>query len=271
MKKILVPTDFSDNANKALSFAIAIANRFKAGILLYHVYSIGSSAAETFKSKVDEIVREDKEKAMKQVIAQFKPMLEPGSEIDGRVARGNVEDLIVSKADKEHFDIVVMGTEGETGMATVLFGSTAREVIRRTDTPVIAIPAGAEPRPVQHIILAEDGQGISSKSKLDTLIEMARSSNAKITIFHKQMDEEAKELHPSIAAALEELDYSYHSVETSIDDVSDSIKAFVEAQEQADLLCLINRRKGWLARMFKENVTSDSLIDSPIPLLVIKD
>jgi len=53
--------------------------------------------------------------------------------------------------------------------------------------------------------------------------------------------------------------------------VSDSIKAFVESQEQADLLCLINRSKGWLGRLFKENVTADSLIDSPIPLLVIKD
>ena len=79
------------------------------------------------------------------------------------------------------------------------------------------------------------------------------------------------ELHPSIADALKGLNYSYHAIETGIDDISDSIKLFVEQQENADLLCLINRQKGLLGRLFKENVTSDSLIDSPIPLLVIKD
>jgi len=271
MKKILVPTDFSENANKALRYAIAIANRFTGNILLYHVYSIGSSAAETFKSKVNEIVREDKEKAMQQVIDRYRPTLEAGSTLDSLIVQGDVEDLLVSKADKGHFDVVVMGTEGETGMATVFFGSTAREVIRRTKTPVVAIPADAEPGPVNHIILAEDGKGISSPDKLATLVEIARSRNAKITIFHKQMEKENGELPPSIVAALEGLNYSYHSIETGIDDVSDSIKAFVESQEQADLLCLINRRKGWLGRLFKENVTADSLIDSPIPLLVIKD
>lgn len=271
MKKILVPTDFSEQANKALGFAIAIANRFKASILLYHVYHTGSSAAETFNTKVDEIVRSDKEKAMQKVIERFRPTLEAGSEINGRVARGNVEDLLVSKADKERFDIIVMGTEGETGMSTVFFGSTAREVIRRSETPVVAIPRDAEPRAVRHLVLAVDGLGISSADKLSPLLELAHSRNSKITIFHKMMNGEYKDLHPSIAAALEGLDYEYHCVDTGNDDVSDSIKAFVEKQEHPDLLCLINRRKGWLARMFKENVTADSLIDSPIPLLVIKD
>lgn len=270
MKKILVPTDFSDNANNALSFAIALANRFETDIILYHVYRIGTSAAEKFKSTVDEIVREDKMKALEQILEKFRPTLEKGS-LQGQIARGHIEDLIVDKAKKEKFDLIVMGSEGETGLGTLLFGSTSLEVTRRSSVPVVVIPQGAEPRPIKNIILAVDGAGISSPELLKPLAELARLRDASFQVFHKKMDEEeSAELHPSVAQALEGLDYTYHCEETETDDISDSIKDFVEKHD-GDLLCLIHRRTGLFSRLFKEKVTRDSLIDNAIPLLVIVD
>lgn len=271
MKKILVPTDFSDNANNALSFAIAISNRFEADILLYHVYRIGTSAAEKFKSTVDEIVREDKMKALEESLEKARPTLEKGS-LQGQIARGDTEDLIVDKAKKEKFDLIVMGSEGESGLGTLLFGSTSLEVTRRSSVPVVVIPRGAEPRPIQNIVLAVDGQGITSPDLLSPLVELGRLRNAKIQVFHKIMkgEEGNAKLHPSIAQALEGLDYSYHSEKTETDDISDSIKEFVE-EHQGHLLCLIHRRKGLFARFFKEKVTRDSVTENAIPLLVIAD
>jgi nucleotide-binding universal stress UspA family protein len=272
MKKILVPTDFSENANHALNFAIAISNRFEADIVLYHVYRIGTSAAEKFKSTVDEIVREDKMKALEESLEKARPTLENGS-LQGQIARGDIEDLIVDKAKKEKFDLIVMGSEGETGLGTLLFGSTSQEVTRRSSVPVVVIPQGAEPRHIQNIVLAVDGQGISSPDLLSPLVELARLRNAKIQVFHKIMKEEDKEsaeLHPSIAQALEGLDYTYHCEETDTDDISDSIKEFVEAHH-GHLLCLIHRHKGLFARLFKEKVTRDSVTDNAIPLLIIAD
>lgn len=270
MKKILVPTDFSENAQKALQFAVAISNRFEAEILLYHVYRVGTSAAEKFKSTLNEIIREDKEKALQQAIRQIKPTLEKGA-IEGKAAMGDIEDLVINKADKEHFDLIIMGSKGETGLEGILYGSTAVAIIRRSETPVVVIPERAKPKPVKNIVLAVDGEGISDPKLLSPVVELAHLRNAKVNIFHKILSGEDEEpLHPSIAEALKGVDYTYHCRETATDDISDSIQEFV-LESDADMLCVIRRKKGWIQRMFTENVSRDSAVDSSIPLLVIKD
>jgi len=269
MKKILVPTDFSENAQKALQFAVAISNRFETDILLYHVYRVGTSAAEKFKTTLNDIIKEDKEKELQKAIKKIKPTLKKGS-IEGKAANGDVGNLVVDKADKEHFDLIVMGSKGETGLEGILYGSTAVEIIRRSETPVVVIPEKAVPKPVKRIVLAVDGRGISDPELLNPIIELVHLRDAKVKIFHKAVSGERKELHPSIAEALEGIDYTYHCVETDTDDISDSIRDFV-VENEADMLCVIRRKKGWIQRLFKENVSRDSAHDRPIPLLVIKD
>lgn len=269
MNKILVPTDFSENAQRALQFAVAISNRFEAEILLYHVYRVGTSAAEKFKSTLNDIIREDKEKALQQALNEIKPTLEKGT-LEGKTAMGDIEDLVINKADKENFDLIVMGSKGETGLEGILYGSTALEIIRRSETPVVVIPERAEPKPIKTIVLAVDGEGISNPELLDPVIQLVHLREAEIKIFHKAVSGERKELHPSIAETLQGIEYTYHCKETATDDISDSIREFV-LENDADLLCVIRRKKGWIQRLFKENVSRDSALDSPIPLLVIKD
>jgi nucleotide-binding universal stress UspA family protein len=268
MKKILFPTDFSDNAQRALRFAVSLANQFGSQITLYHVFNTGSAAAETFKS-IDDIVRRDAERDMQAVVSQTKPLLENG-DIDAAVVKGDAAAFIAEKADRGGYDLIVMGTEGASGLKGILFGSTALGVIKNADTPVVAIPSEAEMRPIRRIVLAIDSDGVSDRAILQPLVELANAFKASVQVFHKYMGNDAQELHPEIAAALEGIEYSYHCQETNEDDITDSIRKFV-LDNEGDLLCLIRRQKGVLQRLFTENVTHSHLIESSIPLLVVKD
>ncbi len=267
--KILVPTDFSDNAENALGFAIAIVNRLGGSITLYHVYKVGSSAAETFKSKLGEIIQEDKRKALQEVYDANIDKLEQGS-MDIALARGDSINLIVDRAATNKYNLICLGSTGESDLPDFLFGSTTLGVVRHAKTPILAVPKEAKPHPLENIVLAVDGEGIDQPHLLDNLVALAKSRDARVLIYHHAEEDSSNELHPSIAKALHGVDYEYHVLVPETDDISESIKAFVNEQK-ADLLCLIRRKRGFISRMFKENVTHDALFDIHIPLLIFKD
>ncbi len=272
MKKILVPTDFSENADMALNFARAVANRFASHIVLLHIYGGRYAGAETFTSNLNEIMHKDAIDGLEKQIRHITPQLEAGGgTIEGKAIKGDPISIIAKTAEKGDFDLIIMGTRGQGGLQGMLFGQTALGVIRRAPTPVVAIPSGAEPRPVHSIVFALDSKGISSPKQLDSLVTIAKIRNAKIFVFHKGDPGEATpELDPAVKTALSGLHYTYACETEGPEDISESIKEFVE-KNRADMLCLIRRRRSIIERLFSENVTHDSLLESSIPILIIKE
>ncbi len=267
--KILVPTDFSENAARALRFAISITNRLGGSITVYHVYRIGSSAAETFKSKLGEIMREDKLKALDALIEEYKGFQRDGS-LEAHAAVGDRVDLIVDRADKKGYDLICMGISGESAVDDFFMGNTTLGVVRNANTPILVVPRHAKPMVLKTIVLAVDQQGISTPGLLKQLVAFAKLQNSQIKVYHHAKDDKPEPMPPSVEAELKGLEFSYHSVTPETDDISESIQQFVKEQN-ADLLCLIRRRRGFFSRLFSENVSRDSLFDSKIPILIVKD
>ena len=267
--KILVPTDFSENAAKALRFAISITNRLGGSITLYHVYRIGSSAAETFKSKLGEIMREDKLNALQALIDQYREYQRKGT-LETRAAVGDRVDLIVDRADKNAYDLICMGISGESAVDDFFMGNTAVGVMRNASTPILVIPKEANPIVLKTIVLAVDQQGISTPGLLKQLVAFAKIQGTVVKVYHQATEGQPDAIPPSVAAELEGLHYTYHSEIPDTSHISEGIQHFVK-QQDADLLCLIRRRRGFLSRLFSENVSRDSLFDSKIPILIVKD
>ena len=71
MKKILVPTDFSENAKQALVYAIGVANQFDATIYVVHAYQVSSSTGGLIS--IERIVEEDREKELISLLREVKP------------------------------------------------------------------------------------------------------------------------------------------------------------------------------------------------------
>ena len=63
--------------------------------------------------------------------------------IDTLVVEGDAAETIVAVAQDGNADLLVMGTEGLSGVKKLMLGSTARRVLKRTDVPVLAVPARA--------------------------------------------------------------------------------------------------------------------------------
>jgi nucleotide-binding universal stress UspA family protein len=140
--KILVPTDFSEYSNKALSQAIDIATQYNAKVFLIHVieehaiqtvdeYSIGIEVIQELENK---ILAAAKDKMQKQ-LDRFSE--NKNVEIYSSIRNGISYEEILKEEQDKNIDLIVIASLGKTGIAKYLLGSVARNVLKGAKCPVL--------------------------------------------------------------------------------------------------------------------------------------
>jgi len=139
IRRILHPTDFSENAAAAWPYALHMAEQLGARVLLLHVTPGPYPVPETFLSAEQwrEIFAAHRREAEVQLGALASTAPEVKAEI--LVTRGVPFLEIVRVAAERKADLIVMGTHGRTGLAHALMGSVAEKVVRMAACPVLTV------------------------------------------------------------------------------------------------------------------------------------
>lgn len=142
IRKILCPTDFSEPSYEAIKIAGELAYHFGAELCLLHVVppvpvlpmGDGPSAFDV------SLYEQELETASKRTLSEIINHLE-WDELRGRliVLRGNAADEIIRTAREENADLIVIATQGRTGLDRLLFGSVAEKVVRLARCPVLTV------------------------------------------------------------------------------------------------------------------------------------
>ena len=172
MKKILVPTDFSEQAGYALDFAYQIALKSTAEIILINVVDYpGLSSvwgggmnviggAEPPLDNLDESFINNLFNRSKDEIRAMTKKLDPGSvKIKQVVEVGNPYFVITEKIEQENVNLVIMGTKGASGLEEVLIGSNTERVVRHANCPVITIKKKRDYTKIHNIAFASNFEG----------------------------------------------------------------------------------------------------------------
>ena len=140
LRKILVATDFSDAADAALLRALDLAEQFGAQVTLLHVYGL-----PTFGYPDGAMIAQGE--VAHDLVASLTNALK--NELEAHVERsvpmayalrlGSPADTIRDVAEELDVDMIVVGTEGRTGLAHALVGSTAEHVLRSSRRPVLVV------------------------------------------------------------------------------------------------------------------------------------
>ena len=180
MKRILVPTDFSKNAEYALKVAAQIAKKNNGEILLVHMLELphqGSDAVSQgrdipeimfFKNavlkKLEDLMEEDYLSGIKvSQIVQFEMAF------DG-----------IMKISKAHdVDLVVMGSHGASGFKEMFVGSNAEKVVRNSEIPVLIIKKEDNDFNVNNFVFASDFSD-EIKKPFEKVVEFANKFDAKL-------------------------------------------------------------------------------------------
>ena len=142
IKTVLVPTDFSEASETALTYGRAMAEAFGASLHLVHVMEdllAHAWAAEVYVASAPNL-REEIERESRQRLETMLP--EAGRErLQARVAllAGNPFIEIIRYAKAKDIDLIVMGTHGRGPIAHMLLGSVAEKVVRKSPCPVLTV------------------------------------------------------------------------------------------------------------------------------------
>ena len=136
--KIVVPIDFSEHSDKALDWALRLAQHAGTPVVLCHVIPrlpiewMGQTTVE--EHKIGEGLREEAEKRL-QALAVGKTV-----PIHSLVVYGGVPAMEICRvAEQKQADLIVMGTQGRTGISHLLMGSVAERVVRHAPCAVLTV------------------------------------------------------------------------------------------------------------------------------------
>jgi nucleotide-binding universal stress UspA family protein len=142
VRRILHPTDFSPASGPAFAKALALARDSGAELLVLTVLDpLPPLASEMYVSRetYDRIAADGKAAAQRRVDRPVARARKAGLRARGRVLEGSTHEQIVKTAKRERSDLIVMGTQGRTGLAKLLIGSVASRVIATAPCPVITV------------------------------------------------------------------------------------------------------------------------------------
>ena len=139
LKRILVPTDFSDSARHALTYGISFAEEYTAEVLLLHVVenlTVGY-ASDLFPVPMAEVYEEISGYAKAELAKLGSEVRAKGVAVRELVAQGKPSAEILRIAREETVDMIVLGTHGKGLLDRSLFGSTTERVVRKAPCPVL--------------------------------------------------------------------------------------------------------------------------------------
>ncbi|MEO6844483.1 MAG: universal stress protein [Ginsengibacter sp.] len=276
MQKILVPTDFSNNALKAIGYAAEIAKKSGATIFLLHVIeptlNMANMQADSSGKKVVNARTSKLNLSLKSIAEVY-----PDVKVIPYLAGGAVVPSILEYAEKEMIDMIIMGTKGASGLKKIFIGSVTAAVIESTKIPVLTVPVSYEMEEPKAIVFATN-QFEKNKEVLNKMIVFSKlfSSAIHVVVFKEiDGDENAdfiyneeqlndylqflKETFPDVIFKGELL--SGNDFEMTIDQYSN--------QNEAEIIAMVTYPKSFFEKVLLKSVTKKMAFHSIIPILAI--
>ncbi|MGB3852402.1 MAG: universal stress protein [Tunicatimonas sp.] len=279
MKSILVPTDFSDQATYALDLAYGIARHSGASVKLLNV--VESPHGESFNTMGDVTANEGEnavffvqmvEGAKRRLIEIDNDPKYADVSLEGMVEVGSPYESISRSIVDHEVDLVVMGTQGSSGLEEFFVGSNAEKVVRRADCPVLTVKDTVQAEAIKNIVLATDLESdhqdlFTQLTKLqelfDATIHIVRinsPSSFKNDRYYKTEMEKFAQQHQLN-------NYTLNVYNDS--DEEDGIIYFAE-QINADMIALGTHGRSGLRRLLSGSIAEDLVNHSKRPVWTFK-
>lgn len=208
----------------------------------------------------------DAVEALAKTVEKVKASLHYGVSLEAKALEGQAINTICNYSKQMEESLIVMGTQGATGLKEVFIGSNTTGVIRKSKVPVLAIPSGYEYRPFKKIAFAVDSSVVSSANTIEALVQIAKSYNSKVELFQVGEKNELPLVDVGLDIYLSDVNRDFYFIEN--EDINIGINDFVE-KKHCDLLCMTHRHRGFLSNVFHKSITLKEAFNSPVPLLVL--
>lgn len=270
MKRIVVPTDFSNLSRSAALYAIDLAAKTNGRVMLVSVIQMeqGPSQLMNWKKLQDQMEQDTTQNStrfMKELHGYS-----AGVSISYTTLRGAcIEDQVLHFAKENKADLIVTGTRGASGIKAAVLGSNTAALINKSTIPVIAVPGDMKFSGFDRIVLASDMEDLDKETK--AVVKFARDFDTQIDILHVADIPREHKRHLELEAILRRMTghkrINIHVV--SSQDVVGALNAYTR-QHGTDLLVMFTHELGLFEKLFGLGHTREMAFHSEVPLLAIK-
>ncbi len=283
MKKILIATDFSVPAENAARYALTLAKKLKADILLCNAFKVPAEAPmasqvawplmdygelkQQATSELDSLVKTLSDQACSVVEDDYCPNISYQSGV------GGVCEVVSSFVETEKIDFIVMGIAGAGGLIQLILGSNTKEMIEKTRVPLLLVPFEAIYTGIKKIAFATD-LNTEDLPAIQFVMDLAKKLDAAVTIVHvtnKEVDPTGKTQHfidnfvDKMASSVNFSTVNYEYVWNI--DIDSGLK-WIGNEEDLGLMAITHHKHNLLTKMFKGSHTQKLSRHIKTPLLV---
>lgn len=278
--KILIPTDFSKNANKALRYAIQLYKNDSCDFYLLNVFSATSNLMKSLMnmepgSELYETAKRNSEDGLAKIQDMITMTVDPNPKHNFKTISvfNNTLEAIKDVVEKKDIEMVIMGTKGETYSRATAFGSTATYVMEKVrNCPVIVVPLNAKSIMPKEIVFPTSYKTHYKRRELIYLTEIAKKSDATVIVLHiseaDELSKEQKENKQLLEEILGETKHKTHFL--SHNSVETAINIFVESRD-SDMVAFINKKHAFFGSILTDPLVKSISFHSKVPILVMHD
>jgi len=275
MKRILVPVDFSVQAEYAAKVAVNIAKLTDSKIFLLHMLElptgvIDPSSYGTSSNTPTALL------FMKRAYEKFEnfkklPFFD-GIEMEDSVLFHKAYDGIITESKKNDIDLIVMGSKGTSGLEEMLVGSNTEKVVRNSDIPVLVIKKEIEEFKIDNIVFASNFK-LSSRKAFQNILDFTAIFDAqlhllKINTIHNF--ETTKESSDAIRNFIDDFDLNNYTLNIYNDiSVEAGVLNFSKVID-ADVILLNTHGRRGLAHLFTGSISEDLANHAQLPVITFK-
>ena len=273
MKRILVPTDFSEHAENALKAAAIIAKKNKCEIFLLHLLELPNqmSDAMTGGASIPEVMLFIKKANETLQKIKEQPFLN-GLSINATVQFEKAFDGILSFNKKNKIDLIVMGSHGTSGIEEILIGSNTEKVVRLSEVPVLVIKKDVGEIKFKNIVFASDFS-TEIKKPFKKMVEFVKIFDANLSLVmicspnSFKTTVTAEKTMKEFIKNYDIKNYSLHifndaNIESGISNFSKTV--------DADLIGLCTHGRTGLAHFFNGSISEDLVNHTTKPVITFK-
>ena len=278
--KILLPTDFSKNAWRAIKYVLELYKNDHCVFYILNVFSATSNIVDSILnmepgSELYETSKEKSELGLDKVLdmIMFSDRNRPNHQFKTISVFNNTVDAIKNVIEENDIEMIVMGTKGETDSRQKIFGSVAVYVMEKVrNCPVIVVPEKAKNILPKEIVFPTSYKTHYKRRELRYLTDIAIKFNAHIAILHvlenKELDDNQEENKLLLEDIFEEVNYSFHSLSNY--SIESAVNLFVESRD-SDMVAFINKKHPFFGSILTNALVKDIGFHSIVPILVMHD
>ena len=279
-KRIILPTDFSENAWNAAIYALELFKHVPCDFFLLNSYQVGASGLSTKMAGANDtrlynLMKEQSERDLQRELERIKRVdKNPEHTFTSKSIIDTLVNAIGKTVYQEEIDYIIMGTKGASGLKEVFMGSNTYTIIKEMDfCPVIAVPEDYRPDgKLDSILLATGYEHLFENYELKPLLSIVESFNAKLWIAHvgdvEGFTSEQKSSKNKLETRLKSINYEFVEVEKDVS-VNNTIQRLIKEDSNIDMVAMINQDHSFFERLTREPVIKKVTFNSTVPFLVI--